>query len=131
VATIYADAQGNVHLRTDRELVEFGPYPNAAESRTFDETNNTALITDLRASTDPYRLNGGVLTKNDTPVVIAADGEPKQATTELADQYAAAITRLNQIIDFVGTPTAAQVYDAVQDIALYLRKTLRYLEAQR
>lgn len=67
-----------------------------------------------------------------TPGIVEADdGERTAAAGDLAQQYQAALTRLQQIIDFSGTPTQAQVYDAVQDIALYLRKTLRYLAAQR
>jgi hypothetical protein len=59
------------------------------------------------------------------------NAEKTAAGTELDEQYAAAVTRLNQIIDFVGTPTQAQVYDAVQDVALHLRNIYRYLKAQR
>jgi hypothetical protein len=90
----------------------------------------TALEFTPDLSADEQTILADVVTAAVSPDA-AASLEQAQARTDVADQYAAAITRLNQIIDFVGTPTAAQVYDAVQDIALYLRKTLRYLESQR
>jgi hypothetical protein len=88
--------------------------------------DDTAQVPTDQALTDAWAA-----AQADPASPIGKVAERDTAVTELGEQYADAITRLNQIIDFVGTPTAAQVYDAVQDIALYLRKTLRYLEAQR
>jgi hypothetical protein len=91
------------------------------------ETTTVPYTPEEEAARDAEEAAAAIVQQADAAVAT----ERTTATTELGQQYQDALTRLNQIIDFVGTPTAAQVYDAVQDIALYLRKTLRYLESQR
>ena len=106
-----------------------------------------AEITDLQAAKRFERgvktlgLNGQITVFLDPAIVAAeeaaaeaeaaAQTERTAAGGELATQYQAAITRLNQIINFAGVPTISQQNDAMKDIARYLSKTLRYLEAQR
>ena len=125
-----------------RQVLAFGVFPTAPPAG-----QEVAQVTDAEAAKQFQRgvktleLNGTITVFLDPAIVAAEEAaaaaeaakqtEKATAGGELSQQYQDAITRLNQIIDFVGTPTAAQVYDAVQDIALYLRKTLRYLEAQR
>lgn len=45
----------------------------------------------------------------------------------LREQAAMAITRLDQIINFSGTPNAMQIYNAVKDIALYEKHIIKRL----
>jgi hypothetical protein len=60
----------------------------------------------------------------------ALTAERHGATTDLRDQYAAAVTRLDAIIANGGTFTAVQVRDAVVDLARTQRRELRFLRAQ-
>jgi hypothetical protein len=60
----------------------------------------------------------------------AASTERTAATTDLRDQYAAAVTRLDAIIANGSTFTAAQVRDGLIDVARIERRLLRVLRAQ-
>jgi hypothetical protein len=54
-----------------------------------------------------------------------ANLNPERKT--LREQAAMAITRLDQIINFSGTPNAMQIYNAVKDIALYEKHIIKRL----
>jgi hypothetical protein len=60
----------------------------------------------------------------------AAQAASTEATTDLRDQYAAAVTRLDAIIANGSTFTAAQVRDGLIDVARIERRLLRVLRAQ-
>jgi hypothetical protein len=128
MATIHAAANGTI-LRFLHTAALEAEYPNPPagtdESLTFDERTNAALVTDLRLSADPYRLNAGVLTKNDTPVVIAADSQGKTAVSELTAQFQAAYDRLTDVIDNdATTDTAAEVRAEFRFAARVIRRLL-------
>lgn len=60
----------------------------------------------------------------------AADTERTAATTDLRDQYAAAITALDSIIARNGTFTLVQAGQAIDALARVERRILRLLKAQ-
>lgn len=63
-------------------------------------------------------------------VLEAAQAERLASSADLAAQYDAAVTRLNQIAAFDATTTAAQVRQGVADLAVILKRTLRLLKAE-
>jgi hypothetical protein len=87
-----------------------------------------------------YTSDGGIadLPPEAAPVVQAhvaipdpAVVERTAATSELRDQYAAMVTRLDALVtDATTTDTAAKVRQAVIDLARFQRRALRLLKAQ-
>jgi hypothetical protein len=134
MARIAAAADGTI-LRFVHSAALEAQYPNPPagtdESLSFDERSNAALVADLGVSTDPYRLQGGVLTKNDTPVVIAAESAETVAVREFGVQYAAVLARMEEIADDpTATDLAGEVRGAVRDVARVTARLMRYLKAQ-
>src|SRR5688572_29640225 len=118
MATIHAAANGTILRFLDgaaHEAQHPNPPVGTDESLTFDERTNAALIADIRASADPYRLNGGVLTKNDTPVVIAAESTETEARRTIE-------TVRDNLRDFINLPSPSlnvnNTIDKVQARAL-------------
>jgi hypothetical protein len=126
MATLHAETNG-VLLRYLANATEEARYPDApvgtAATLTIDEATNAALLADLAASTDPYRLVAGVLTKGGVPQVIAADSNETTYRKALA-------TLLQDQRDYVGvaTPTAAQTAAATKSQAKLLLLLTRALQ---
>jgi hypothetical protein len=105
---VFADASG-VILRA-QSGVEPGAPPVTpmppiegviTQTLDFDDESNQALVADLQASTAPYRLTAGVLTKNGAAVTIAGPGrtlrDKQFAMEKLAELEADRDLTINQI----------------------------------
>lgn len=134
--TLYAAQEGNI-VRALFSAVEAAqhpdPPPGAATTLAFDAESNPALVADLQRSTDAYRLQSGTLTKGGQPVTInpppAATVERSAAESDLRDQYATAVQRLDAIIaGGFANNTARDA--AISDLARILKRSLRLLKAQ-
>lgn len=87
MATIYADAQGRIlrALLDEEAEARYSDAPaEAAHTLTFDEVTNVLLVAALRASTDDWRLVGGVLRRGGQMASIAAEGEDRAQRGQLA-----------------------------------------------
>lgn len=69
-------------FRATAEEEALFPIPDGMTVVEADNDSNTALLTDLRRSTDAYALAAGVLTKNGVPVTI---NPPTQGTLDRND----------------------------------------------
>lgn len=130
MARIDADAQGRIlrYAASAGEEALFPPLGGAAATLSFDEHSNDALAADLSRSTDPYRLVDGVLTKSGAPVTVnpppAEKVEREAAAADLRDQYAAAVTALDAIIN------GATTLPDDKTLARTVKRMLRLLRAQ-
>lgn len=123
MATIYAGAD-NLVLRYLDTPEEEAQYPNppigTAHTLVFDQDTNAATAADLALSTDAYRLAGSTLTKDGTPVAIAADGESTTVRKQAAQTVADLTTYLG-----LANPTNAQNILALKTIARAVRYLIR------
>jgi hypothetical protein len=125
MASLYADASGVIlRFLPTREMEARYPTPPGAATATlsFDEATNQALVQDLAASTDSYRLTAGVLSKNGSPVSITAEGPDRQDRAALAtiDGELAAYISLS-------SPTASQTVAVVKLLCRVDRFLIRAL----
>jgi len=85
IATLYANAAGQLlSIGGLPNSIGTPPAPEATQSLDLDTVTNAALLNNLRVNWDAYRLNAGVLTRNGTPVPIAADGSRARERKQLA-----------------------------------------------
>ena len=76
MATIYADAQGNLlrFLKTPAEEARYPDPPDGATQKvTFDESSNSSLIAGINTDWNSHRVVSNALQRDGTPVAIAAD----------------------------------------------------------
>jgi hypothetical protein len=92
MATIYADAQGNL-LRFLKTPVEEARYPDppagATQKVTFDGATNASVFAGIDSDWNSHRVVSNVLHRNGTPVTIAPDSP---AATVLAALQAGTAT---------------------------------------
>jgi hypothetical protein len=129
---LYANADGGLLRATPG--VEVGapttrlwpPFAGTVETLDFDDDTNGPLVEALVANTAPYRLSGGALTKDGTPVTIAPPGRFIQDR----DQIQQALGQLDTFLESLdgGTNlTAAQVQQAIKFLLRFARYVLRWI----
>ncbi len=121
--TLSHDAAGRI-LRivgSDSEAAMYqGDPAGLAGTLVFDRATNAALSTAIRANPDAYRVIGGALQLNGSPVAIAADSED-EAVRKVAQQT------VNDLTTYLGlaSPTNAQNILALKTLARAVRYLIR------
>lgn len=116
---IWADAGGVLLRVVEHGQEHWGPPAGFAAELVLDDVSNQSLLLGLRTETDRYRLQGGVLTRDGVPVVVAPDSPDKVADdatanerTQLLSQAAAFIDQLTATIDDTTIANDATVTNA-------------------
>ncbi len=134
-----------VSVRTaDRVVLQFGSSLGPLNGAVIEDASETT-IDQIRGALAQVQGDGAVVLSADhTSVTVlppsqawldaqqqqqAAEAEQSAAGSDLASQYAWAVSRLDDIVMNGGSYTTAQTRSAVLDLARILRKTIRLVKA--